>query len=286
MIFYIVNAFTENLFGGNTAGVVLHDSIAAATMHKIASELRFSETAFVKILDKKNFEIRYFTSVSEVDLCGHATIAAFEALKELNLLKDSKSFSIMTKAGSLKVFIEKEDFFMEQAKPFLGDYIDDSDELASILGVDSSNIGDNCYNLMPQIVSTGLKDIILPLKDSKNLQQINPNFERLSLYSKKHGVVGVHAFTLDIHDHTALCRNFAPLYGIDEEAATGTSSGALTYYLFVNSIIPDKAEEISYLQGLSMGRPSIIKARITTDEKPRIYVGGRGRILSKGNLLI
>lgn len=286
MIFYIVNAFTEDLFGGNTAGVVFHDSLSPAIMQKIACELRFSETVFVKILDKKTFEMRYFTPVSEVDLCGHATIATFEVLMELNLLNVSKSFFIKTKAGFLKVFIEKEGFFMEQAKPIPGDYIEDFDELASILSIDSSKIGDKNFKLIPQIVSTGLKDIMLPIEDKESLLKINPNFEKLSLYSKKHGVIGVHAFTLDVQGHTALCRNFAPLYGINEEAATGTSNGALTYYLYINSVLSNKSHNISFLQGLSKSRPSIIKARITDEGEPCIYIGGKGRILSQGNLFL
>ncbi|GIN23094.1 PhzF family phenazine biosynthesis protein [Siminovitchia fordii] len=70
-------------------------------------------------------------------------------------------------------------------------------------------------------------------------------------------MVGVHAFTRDTKEGIAESSNFCPLYGIDEEAATGTSNGALTYYLFNNHVLNEFNQEYSFLQGLSVGRPSI-----------------------------
>ena len=76
MKFYIVDAFTETTFGGNPAGVVIlpegADFPSDEVMVKTAAELRYSETAFIKKLGEKEFQIRYFTPAAEVDLCGHA----------------------------------------------------------------------------------------------------------------------------------------------------------------------------------------------------------------------
>ena len=86
MKFFIVDAFTDQPFGGNPAGVVivLEDGTFPdeAMMAKIAAELRYSETAFVQPNGSDAFRIRYFTTVAEVDLCGHATIGSFIALLE------------------------------------------------------------------------------------------------------------------------------------------------------------------------------------------------------------
>ena len=80
MKYYIIDAFTDQPFGGNPAGVVLLDSDTfpkEELMLQIAAELRYSETAFVKRHSAQEFTIRYFTPKAEVELCGHATIASF-----------------------------------------------------------------------------------------------------------------------------------------------------------------------------------------------------------------
>ena len=80
MKFYIVDAFTDTLFGGNPAGVVLLDGAddfpEDEKMRLTAAELRYSETAYVKPLESGSFHTRYFTPTDEVDLCGHATLAS------------------------------------------------------------------------------------------------------------------------------------------------------------------------------------------------------------------
>ncbi|MGE7910098.1 PhzF family phenazine biosynthesis protein [Lysinibacillus xylanilyticus] len=68
--------------------------------------------------------------------------------------------------------------------------------------------------------------------ESRHTYALNPNLKALAEYTKINKVGGIHAFTLDTKEGIEESRNFCPLYGIDEEAATGTSNGALTYYLF------------------------------------------------------
>lgn len=286
MIFYIVDAFSDKPFGGNQAGVVLYESLDDNTFQSIAKELRFSETAFVKSIGSNNFSIRYFTPNSEVDLCGHATIASIGVLKELGLINENIKCIIHTKAGALQVYIDGSTIMMEQGEPSLSNTIDSIDEIADIMGILKSQIGDIKYNLTPQISSTGLRDIMLPVKSISILKSIKPDFKRLSEYSAKNNVVGVHAFTLEGDKFTACCRNFAPLYEIDEEAATGTSNGALTYYLYKNGVIGELNRSYNFLQGVEMKRPSIITTRIIEDRGIRILVGGVYYILSKGELLI
>lgn len=82
---------------------------------------------------------------------------------------------------------------------------------------------------------------------------------------------------------TAFCRNFAPLYDIDEEAATGTSNGALTYYLSMMDLINKNTENI-FIQGEAMGKPSTIRSRI--NDNNTIYIGGDAIVSVSGNLRI
>ena len=79
MKYYVVDAFTDQPFGGNPAGVVLLETEyfpEEKLMLQIAAELRYSETAFIRRHSDKEFTIRYFTPKAEVELCGHATIAS------------------------------------------------------------------------------------------------------------------------------------------------------------------------------------------------------------------
>ena len=86
MEIYIVDAFTNRRFCGNQAGVAILEPQEpfpeAEFMRSLAEELRYSETAFVKVCSPGRYSIRYFTPAGEVDLCGHATVAAFTVLRE------------------------------------------------------------------------------------------------------------------------------------------------------------------------------------------------------------
>lgn len=285
MLYYVIDAFTETKFGGNPAGVVIYENLDEDFMQKFAAEVRFSETAFIKKIESSNFEIRFFTPVSEVNLCGHATIASFRALLDSNIIKDNNKYFMKTLSGTLPVYVNNSFIMMEQSQPKLGKTFEDYDTLSKIFRIDDDDIGDINYDLVPQAASTGLWDIMLPMKSKYALFSLNPDFKELAGYSGKNNVGGVHAFTLDTGDGTALCRNFCPLFGIDEEAATGTSNGALTYYLFKNGIINNFDHDYTFLQGYSMGRPSIITTRLINKNNPSVMVGGKAVILTKGELI-
>lgn len=285
MLYYVVDAFTETRFGGNPAGVVIHENLNEDFMQKFATEVRFSETAFIKKIDYLNFEIRFFTPTSEVDLCGHATIASFKALLDSGIINDNNKYFMKTLAGTLPVYVNDSFIMMEQAEPRLGKTFKDYDTLSKIFKVNNNDIGDMKYNLVPQAASTGFWDIILPIKSKDALYALNPDFKELAKYSSINEVGGVHAFTLDTKEGTALCRNFCPLFGIDEEAATGTSNGALTYYLFKNGIINNFHCDYTFLQGHSMGRPSNIITKLINKNNPRVMVGGKAVVLTKGELI-
>lgn len=285
MKYYVVDAFTDTRFGGNPAGVVIHENLTEEFMQQFASEVRFSETAFIKIIDDLNFEIRFFTPNSEVDLCGHATIASFKALLDNKNVHDNGQYFIKTLAGTLPVYIKNSFIMMEQAEPMLGETFEDYEVLSKIFNIHKDLIGDERCSLVPQGASTGLWDIMLPVKSKKALYDIQPNFKELAEFSSNNNVGGVHAFTLDTEEGTALCRNFAPLVGIDEEAATGTSNGALTYYLFKNGVVKEFDQEYDFLQGHSMGRPSRITTKLIHPNNPKVMVGGRAVILTRGELI-
>jgi len=294
MRLFIVDAFTEEVFGGNPAGVVLLDSGSKfpdeEIMQKTAAELRYSETVFIKPETNNLLHLRYFTQYAEVDFCGHATIGAFTALLKAGLVVSDSSYLIHTLSGDLTITMDGDSVLMEMPPSKLIKHITsraETDELCKSLGIKWEPITANGQNLLPIYISTGFPDIILPVKSRDVLASIDPDYKYLSALSKKHEVGGVHVFTLDAPEGiTACCRNFAPLYRIHEEAATGTANGGLTYYLHIHGLAPP-GYNCCFLQGEAMGRPSkIITSIDIKDDKPVIKVGGKGAILADGKIYL
>jgi PhzF family phenazine biosynthesis protein len=276
IIIYTLNAFAKTKRGGNPAGVVLDaDRLAETSMQKTAARVGFSETAFVQKSAAADFKIRFFTPAAEVDLCGHATIAVFSLLFGLRRIQAGKH-SQETKAGILGVEVQKDGtVFMEQTLPFFENAIDRG-EVAGSLGIELDSLAPD----MPvQVVSTGLRDIIVPIISLQVLSSIKPDLDKIADVSKKHGAVGYHAFSLETkRKSTAHCRNFARLYGIPEEAATGTSSGALACYLFKHGkMTEEQAQRLVFEQGYGMRRPSEILVCLDIGNKDitGVHVGGK-----------
>ena len=283
MDIFIVDAFTSEMFKGNQAGVVIlsetEDYQSEIFMINLASELKHSETAFVKKIKENEFKIRYFTPVSEVDLCGHATISSFSVLREHGYI-DEGDYIIDTLAGRLNVEVKKDLVWMDMATPktmyeFKGEEINELYEAFDLSEIDKAN------SLRPMIADTGLRDIMLPVKDRKTLDFAFMNRDLVVDISKRYDVTGFHLFCLGDDRITAYCRDFAPLVGIDEESATGTANGALTYYLKEYGLIKEGVIN-TFIQGEKMNRKSVIKTMI---DENKIKVGGSAKSVLKCELL-
>lgn len=266
---YVASAFSKDHQGGNKAGVVLNEHTLTTTQKMaIAKELGYAETAFISASEMADYKFEYFTPKEEVDLCGHATIGSFTILMHLNkLFKDR--YTIETNSGVLTITIKDDIIFMEQNKPKFYDVISPNEFIDCI---DSKAI-DNKYPI--QIVSTGLKDILIPIISETQLHALQPNFEKIKEISKYYHVVGTHLYTFN--DDRIICRNFAPLYDINEEAATGTSNGALACYLYEQHHL--QKEVYVFEQGYSLHSPSEILVKLATNSKneiEKVYVGGKG----------
>ncbi|KXG73853.1 PhzF family phenazine biosynthesis protein [Thermotalea metallivorans] len=299
-IIYQLDAFTDVRFGGNPAGVVPDATgLTEEQMQKIAMEMNLSETAFVIPLKKNgiDYEVRFFTPEQEVDLCGHATIGAFYALATKGYLEGKDDKIIVkqrTKAGILpvEIYFEKdkvEKIMMTQAAPEFLFTITDTAALAEVMGIEAHEIGMEDCEVLPQVVSTGLPDIIMPVKSLEVLKKLKPKRDKLIEYSKRHGVISVHVFTFETEakDSTLACRNFAPAVGIDEEAATGTSNGALGAYLLKNGLVAFQ-DEITLIceQGHYIGRPSKVIVKLEgSKENFTVKVGGKAVITLEGIMI-
>jgi len=287
----ILKSFTYDGNGGNGAGLVVLDSdISEEQMQVIAADVGLSETAFLRRIDDENFDVRFFTPVCEVELCGHATIAAFYYVGEKLIKNKIGSLKLYqnTKAGKLSIYINYKDeavenVLMEQASPKFYGYIDNlvnyiqnnaeqKLSIASSLGIDASSIGLANYNIKSAIVSTGLKDILIPVKDRQILNEIKPQFDLISKISEINDAIGYHVYTID--EGQIYARNFAPLVGINEECATGTSNGALGALLFKENI---KKGYFEVLQGETMNELSQICVYV---DENGVKVGGKAEIVA------
>ena len=284
MRYYIVDAFTDRPFGGNPAGVVLLGEDAfpdEGLMTQVAAELRFSETAFVRRLAPTEYHLRYFTPKTEVELCGHATIATFSLLHSLGMAEGE--CRCRTLAGDLCVEAG-EKVMMQMAAPHIVRTISDTAPIYKALGIDGYR-----PTLPVQVAYAGLEDIMIPIPDVETLNALHPDMEAVAALTEKHKAVSFHCFALpnqtirqsSNQTISAHVRDFAPQYGIPEESATGTANAALAHYLSIHGAIP-ACGDFSFMQGEAMGRPSVVATRISADG--RIYVGGTAAAVAKGEI--
>ena len=278
--YYIVDAFTDHPFGGNTAGVVLLENEEYPEdelMRQVAAELRYSETAFVRPLEATLWEIRYFTPRAEVELCGHATVATFALLYSLG--RADGCCHVRTRAGELEV-IAAPQVMMQMAPPCIVSYLNYEDAQKAYRAVGLATAW--CPPIKPAIVTTGLPDVMLPMPSIEALNTLQPDMEAIAALTGRLGAVSIHPFAISTDEYTAHVRDFAPGCGIPEESATGTANAALTHYLAANGII--KCGNHSFLQGEVMGRPSVVETRLDADGG--IRVGGTAAIVAEGRIFV
>ena len=271
---YVMDAFSAQIFGGNQAGVALTETtLSDALMQQIAAEFKHSETAFVQKEADGTVTLRYFTPAGEVELCGHATIASFALLRSLDLLQDGLH-TAHTKAGDLTIDVAGDTVWMDMAPPVLLRELPE-EEWPALYEAYGLTVADRPEGFVPKIVSTGLADIMMPVRDHETLMRAVQNAPVVTDLSKFYDVTGVHMFCLGGEDCTAYCSNYAPLYDIPEECATGTSNGALTYYLYLQGLVK-AGEENVFVQGEHMNRPSEIRSRLKVEgDAVTVQVGGR-----------
>ena len=284
----VVNGFSDQPNGGNPAGVVLlgmeqspqTQEITKEQMQEIATKLGYSETAFIKILGEGRFFIRYFTPAAEVPLCGHATIASFFYLYNRGIIGNGM-YKLVTIETELAIEVTDGIIWMEMDAPSMEEELDATtvERICAAYGITTGDLDDR---LKVRIVTSGLRDIHVCVKNREVLLGAIQDAEEVSRISKELDVVGVHMSCLkdasSMELVTAYCSNFAPYYDIPEECATGTSNGGLTYYLYrMGLVLPEKVN--CFLQGEHMHRPSKVYTKVLLGEDvPQIWVGGQGVI--------
>jgi PhzF family phenazine biosynthesis protein len=244
--FFQVDAFAEAPLTGNPAAVMPLDQwLDDDLMQRIAGENNLSETAFTVPSDKDgvDFDLRWFTPTSEVDLCGHATIAAGHVLMTGN----STRFS--TRAGVLVV--SRHDDRLELDLPAAPLQEVHEPELNRALGLPDS----------PAWLAEGCNDAaIIEVADEAGVRAVSPDFAALRKIHRM-AVVTARGDREDVVD-----RVFVPYLGIDEDPVTGSAHAALTPYWAQRLGRP----QFTALQ--ASARTGLLHCRLKGD---RVLLGGR-----------
>ncbi|EFH79930.1 PhzF family isomerase [Ktedonobacter racemifer] len=284
---YQVDAFTQQKFRGNPAGVVSNaEGLSSAQMQAIAREMNCSETAFILPSEGPDHEvhIRYFTPTTEVPVCGHATIAAhYVRAKELGLPTQT-CVPTLTGAGILPIEIdwENDDYkvVMTQGKVEFGKVLqeDEQETLLHALALRRETLLEQCPI---QIVSTGHSKVLLGITSRSILNQLTPNMEVLRKLSSQIGCNGYFIFTFDSDVPGILTwgRMFAPAIGILEDPVTGNAHGPLGAYLVHHQLFSLQGGHFSFVgrQGEAIQRTGQVEVVVCgREEEPElVQVGGQ-----------
>jgi PhzF family phenazine biosynthesis protein len=281
----LVDAFTDDPLTGNPAGLVPDaEGLDTDQMQAIARELNASETAFLTPGDEADRRIRYFTPETEVDLCGHATIASHAVLHAEGRI-DAGTHTLATDAGVLDVDVEEDGtVWMTQAPPEVNEADVSREEAAAALGIDLDALEDVGGDLPIARATTGLPFLVVPVGFLEPLGEAAPDMAAVESLCEDAGTTGVYAFTFDAIDPEATLhgRMFAPGAGVPEDPVTGTASGAVGAYLRRFEAFDALPEEMLFEQGHFVDRPGRVRVRA----REEIRVGGRAIVSMDGELSV
>ncbi|MGY8771433.1 MAG: PhzF family phenazine biosynthesis protein [Pirellulales bacterium] len=211
---YQVDSFTNRPFSGNPAAVCLLQQPADAHwMQQVAVEMNLSETAFVYPVENR-FHLKWFTPAYEVDLCGHATLAAAHILWQQNLVPEDEAITFESRSGLL--LAEQIDDSIRLNFP-----IDPVNEILPVSGLLES-LGVN-----PLFVGRNRDDFLIEIATAAELRSIKADFRTLSTMRARGVIV---TCVSDAPQYDFLSRFFGPAAGIDEDPVTGSAHCTLGEY--------------------------------------------------------
>ena len=275
MKMYQVDAFTSQQFKGNPAAViVLDDWLDDALMQNIALENNLSETAFVKIIDDENYEIRWFTPTTEVDFCGHATLASsFVVFKDFS---QSKTIQFHVKNLGIFTVTQAEDGKTQMNFPVrravrVTEY---PAELRQALTKPFKEVYLNAQAYI--VVYNTVQDIL----------DEQPNFELLKDLGRIRTAITAAGSTPDLdvaitapdHQYDCVSRYFAPANGINEDPVTGSIHTGIV------PIWADKLSKQDLVAYQASERGGELYCRLLENE--RIEISGYGKLYMQAEIFV
>lgn len=208
---YQVDAFTDRLFSGNPAAVCpLEKWVPDDMLQNIAAENNLAETAFI-VKQENGFQIRWFTPTVEVDLCGHATLAAAHILFNYYMLSATE-ISFHSRSGLL--YVRKNDDLLTL------DFPADETERTEIQPALVDALG-----TVPVEIYKGKTDFMLVYNSQSEIESVVPDFHKMAGVTARGIIITSPGISSDF-----VSRFFAPQSGIDEDPVTGSAHTTLTPY--------------------------------------------------------
>lgn len=261
MKLYQVDAFTKELFSGNPAAVCpLEEWLPHETMQNIAAENNLAETAFF-IPNGNHFELRWFTPNSEVELCGHATLATAHVLwKHLNYQGNEIRFKTRF-SGDLSVSRKGKLLTLD----FPQDDIQETDIPAALIPALGGAI--------PEDLFKGKTDYLLIFENQEEIEKIQPNFQKIAEIEARGVIVSARGNEVDF-----VSRFFAPRVGVPEDPVTGSAHTSLTPYW---SKILGKTENLTARQLSKRGGNLVCSLK-----NNRVLISGEAKTYLIGEMML
>lgn len=218
----IVDAFTDRAFAGNPAGVLLLDAFPEDTwLQNVAAEVNHAETAFAHPLPphgEADWALRWFTPTTEVDLCGHATLATAHVLQATGTADGPVRFA--TRSGILTTTAHPDgtvtmDFPTAPLTPLTPAEVPAG--AAQALGAEPLAVYDT---------GASLGDLLVELADEKTVRALTPDHKALAQHSRR-GIIATARAEDPTRGYDFVSRGFFPNVGIDEDPVTGSAHTAL-----------------------------------------------------------
>jgi trans-2,3-dihydro-3-hydroxyanthranilate isomerase len=275
--FYTLDVFTSTRFEGNPLAVFTDgDELSGDEMLAIAREMNLCETVFVQKPTEEEAlaRLRIFTTKEELKLAGHPVIGTWFLLAELGVVPAQEGgvhVLQQTGGGVLPVEIRFKDgrpqrVIMTQKQAVFKPAKIDKKKLASALELSPKDFDPK---LEPEFVSTGIFNLMVPLRNRAALSKIATNMIELGKLQGKNATMA-YCFALG-GNGKAFTRGMLP-WGLYEDAATGSAAGSLGAYLVRHrKLVP--GHTLNILQGAEMGRPSHLEVEVTQSGKklvPRV----------------
>jgi len=256
---YQVDAFTDQLFKGNPAAVcILDEWLPDEKMQSIAAENNLAETAFI-LPKQKGYTIRWFTPAVEVDLCGHATLAAAYVLFNCLSYRNPEIVFYSTNSGELRVTQKNDILFLD----FPTDTVNEitlTDQISA------------CLQIKPLKVYKGKTDYVALLESEEDVQNLRPDLDKVSELKARGLIVTAKGKNVDF-----VSRFFAPQSGVNEDPVTGSAH---------TTLIPIWSEKLGKKE-MTATQLSIRGGKlICFDKGDRCLIGGNAKIYLTGEINI
>jgi PhzF family phenazine biosynthesis protein len=256
-----VDAFTDRAFEGNPAAVCLLKAWPDVRwLQLVAREMNLSETAFL-VRKAEGFDLRWFTPMTEVDLCGHATLAPAHVLWQQGLVNPNESIRFSTRSGLLTATRNSDEILLDfpiksesPSEPPVG--------LLDSLGASAKYIGKNQFDYLVELESEGI------------LRGLTPDFRSLAKVEARGVIVTCRS---DDSRFDFVSRFFAPAVGVDEDPVTGSSHCCLADFW------KKQLGKTNFLAYQASSRGGVVRVQVKNE---RVILSGKAVIITKGELVV